>query len=166
VVGRPGDAWFGTGGAARARVFRSTNRGLIWQVADTPIAAGNASSGIFSLAFNGAGHGLAVGGDYRKERDTGDNIARTTDGGRTWSLAGATPLRGFRSAVAYLPDRTGGNVIAVGPAGSDRSADGGVTWSPISDTGFHAISLARGGATGWAAGEKGSISRLVATPRK
>ena len=48
------NAWIGTGGAARARVFRSTDRGRTWTVADTPIHAGNTSSGIFSVAFSDA----------------------------------------------------------------------------------------------------------------
>ena len=93
-------AWFGTGGAARARVYRSTDQGLTWAVADTPIMAGNASSGVFSLAFSDADHGIAVGGDYRLERESGDNLAITSDGGKTWAFAGATRLRSFRSAVA------------------------------------------------------------------
>ena len=86
-------AWFGSGGAARARVYRSADQGLTWAVSDTPIMAGNASSGVFSLAFNDANYGIAVGGDYRLERESGDNLAITNDGGRTWAFAGATRLR-------------------------------------------------------------------------
>ena len=89
VVQGSHNAWFGTGGSARARVFRSTDRGLTWSVADTPIAAGNSSSGIFSLAFSDAKNGIAVGGDYRKEREPGDNLALTMDGGRTWAAPAA-----------------------------------------------------------------------------
>src|SRR5512137_1570489 len=85
-------AWFGTGGAARARVFRSADQGLTWAVADTPIMAGNASSGVFSLAFSDPEHGIAVCGDYRVERETGDNLAITNDGGLTWAFAGAARL--------------------------------------------------------------------------
>src|SRR5689334_8216067 len=33
-------AWIGTGGAAKARVLRTTDRGRTWQLADTPVAAG------------------------------------------------------------------------------------------------------------------------------
>ena len=59
------NAWFGTGGATVARVFRSTDRGLTWTVHETPVAAGSASAGIFSLAFRDALHGVAVGGDFK-----------------------------------------------------------------------------------------------------
>jgi len=160
VEGRK-NAWFGTGGGARARVFRSNDMGLTWQVADTPIMAGNASSGIFSLAFSDALHGLAVGGDYRKERDSGDNLARTTDGGRTWSFIASTRLRGFRSAVAYMPGSNGARVFAIGPGGSDYSRDGGATWTPMTDGGFHAFSIVGGPNAGWGVGEQGIIARLA-----
>src|SRR5262249_211141 len=40
--------WFATGGATVARVFRSTDRGKTWEVAETPMHPENASSGIFS----------------------------------------------------------------------------------------------------------------------
>jgi photosystem II stability/assembly factor-like uncharacterized protein len=153
-------AWFGTGGAARARVYRSSDQGLTWSVADTPIMAGNASSGIFSLAFSDPDHGIAVGGDYRLERESGDNLAVTSDGGRTWAFAGATRLRSFRSAVAYAPGSRGRRLIAVGPGGTDMSDDGGATWAPIGDEGFHALGISPAGGAAWAVGEQGRIARL------
>jgi photosystem II stability/assembly factor-like uncharacterized protein len=157
-------AWFGTGGAARARVFRSSDQGLTWSVADTPIMAGNASSGIFSLAFSDPDHGIAVGGDYRLERESGDNVAVTSDGGRTWAFAGAARLRNFRSAVAYVPGSNGRRLLAVGPAGSDGSDDGGARWVPLGDVGFHALSIAPSGGTAWAVGEQGRVGRLSPLP--
>ena len=164
VVDGKKNAWFGTGGAARARVFRSTDQGLTWQVADTPVIAGNASSGIFSLAFSDARHGLAVGGDYRKERESGDNLAQTVDGGRTWCFVGSTRLRGFRSAVAFVPGSKGQGVFAIGPGGADYSRDGGATWTPTIDGGFHAFSIVGGRNAAWGVGEKGRIARLTGLP--
>jgi len=161
VVEGRANAWFGTGGASRARVFRSSDQGLTWGVADTPIMAGNASSGIFSLAFSDALHGVVVGGDYRKERESGDNLARTVDGGRTWSFVGSTRLRGFRSAVAFVPGSKGLGVFAIGPGGADYSRDGGATWTPTIDGGFHAFSIAGGRNAAWGVGEKGNIARLA-----
>ena len=158
VVQGSRNAWFGSGGAARARVFRSTDQGLTWSVADTPIMAGTASAGIFSLAFSDADHGIAVGGDYRQEREPGDNLAVTADGGKTWAFAGTTRLRSFRSAIGYVPGSKGRRLIAAGPAGTDSSADGGATWAPIGDEGFHALSIAPRGGTAWAVGEQGRIA--------
>ena len=152
------DAWFGSGGGVRARVFHTTDRGATWTVADTPIAADTASAGVFSIAFFDGSRGIAVGGDYRKEREPGDNIVVTSDGGATWTLP-AGRLRSFRSAVAYVPSRRGETLVAVGPAGSDISRDGGRSWSPLGDQGFHALSIAPNG-TAWAVGEKGAVGRL------
>jgi photosystem II stability/assembly factor-like uncharacterized protein len=157
-------AWFGTGGAARARVYRSADQGLTWSVADTPIMAGNASSGVFSLAFSDTEHGIAVGGDYRLERESGDNLAITDDGGRTWVFAGTTRLRSFRSAVAFIPGSKGRRLLAVGPGGTDMAVDGGRTWTPLAADGFHALSISPGGGAAWAVGEQGRIARL--SPRR
>ena len=153
-------AWFGSGGAARARVYRSVDQGLTWAVAATPITAGNASSGVFSLAFSDADHGIAVGGDYRLERESGDNLAITSDGGKTWAFPDVTRLRSFRSAVVYMPGSKGRRLIAVGPGGTDSSADGGRTWTPLGDDGFHALSISPAGGAAWAAGEAGRIATL------
>lgn len=154
VVAGSSHAWFGTGGAARARVFRSTDGGLTWQVSDTPIAAGTPSAGVFSLAFKDERHGVAAGGDYRKEAESSDNFAVTQDGGRTWTPG--PRLRGFRSALVFVPGSAGHTLLAAGPAGSDRSADGSATWTPLGNEGFHAMSIAPDG-TVWAVGENGRV---------
>lgn len=158
------NVWFATGGASVARVFRSTDAGASWKVAETPISTGNASSGIFSVAFRDAKHGVIVGGDYRKESEGGDNVAITTDGGATWTLARGPRPAGFRSAVAYLLGVRRGLLIAVGPSGSDYSIDDGSSWSSLGTTGFHALSLAREGLAGYAVGEEGRLGKLVALP--
>jgi len=77
-------AWIGTGAAAKARVLRTSDGGRTWQAANTPLAAGP-SSGIFSIAFRDANHGVIAGGDYRKEQEAVDNLAVTNDGGVTWN---------------------------------------------------------------------------------
>jgi photosystem II stability/assembly factor-like uncharacterized protein len=154
-------AWFATGGGAKARVFHSADAGDTWTAADTKIAAGNPSSGIFSLAFLDAQDGVAVGGDYRQETAAGDNLQFTTDGGETWTFAGSTRLRAFRSAVAYVPRTHGKTLLAVGPTGTDRSDDHGRTWLPTGDDGYHALSIEPGGRVAWAVGEQGRIARLT-----
>jgi photosystem II stability/assembly factor-like uncharacterized protein len=160
VQGRS-NAWIGTGGAAQARVLRTTDRGATWSDAATPIAAGASSAGIFSIAFSDALHGVIVGGDYRKEREPSDNVALSSDGGRTWVAAGGVKLRSFRSGVVFIPGSRGREIIAVGPAGTDRSFDGGRTWSPAGDVGFHAVSADRTGKGVWAVGEQGRVGRAA-----
>jgi photosystem II stability/assembly factor-like uncharacterized protein len=153
------NVWFGTGGAATARVFRSTDGGITWKQSSTPITAGNASSGVFSIAFKDARNGVIVGGDYRKENEAGDNVATSTDGGATWTLAKGPGPTGFRSGVAYLPGTRGPMIAAVGPSGSDYSLDNGASWVSLGSMGFHAVSFA-GVDAGWAVGEGGRIAKL------
>ncbi len=160
VVEGKSNVWFATGGGATARVFRSADRGGTWKVATTPVNSRTKSSGIFSLAFRDAKHGVAVGGDYQKPSEAIDNIAITADGGRTWnSIAGFRPA-GFRSAVAYVANRSGktdGRLIAVGPSGSDYSVDDGKTWMNIDKVGYNSVAFAQG--AGWAVGPKGRTAK-------
>ncbi len=151
-------AWIGTGAAAKSRVLRTSDGGRTWQVADTPLASGQ-SSGIFSIAFRDAKHGVVAGGDYRKESEAVDNLAMTSDGGITWTLVKG--LSGFRSVVAYVPGSK--KLIAIGPSGGDYSTDDGRTWTTINGPGFDTFSFVRGKQTGWGAGAKGTIGKLTFT---
>lgn len=157
------NVWFGTGGGAVARVFRSTDAGLTWRIASTPITAGNASSGIFSIAFKDPKNGVIVGGDYKKESESGNNVATTNDGGATWVLAKGARLSGFRSAVAYVAGSRNRMVVAVGPSGSDYSIGHGASWVSLGGSGFHALSFA-GVDGGWAVGEGGRVAKYTAAP--
>ena len=159
-------AWFATGGAVKSRVFRSTDQGLTWAVSDTPVIAGQSSCGIFSIAFKDARGGILVGGDYRKVEEARDNIAKTTDGGRTWNLIKDSGMGGFRSCIAYLPGSKGMSLIATGPAGTDFSHDGGMHWTKYDTQGFHALSLAKSKPAGWAAGAGGRIATMGPLPAK
>jgi photosystem II stability/assembly factor-like uncharacterized protein len=152
------NVWFGSGGAATARVFRSTDGGDTWRDAATPITAGNASSGIFSIAFKDDRNGVIVGGDYKKENEAGNNVATSTDGGATWALAKGPQPSGFRSAVAFVAGTRGPMIVAVGPSGSDYSLDDGASWVSLGSMGFHAASFA-GADAGWAVGEGGRIAK-------
>ena len=151
-------AWIGTGAAAKARVLRTSDSGHTWQVADTPLAAGP-STGIFSIAFRDAKHGVIVGGDYQKEREAVNNLAVTSDGGATWRLAKG--LSGFRSVVAYVPGAKTPALVAVGPSGADYSLDDGQTWSPIEGRGFDTFSFVPHAQIGWAAGANGGLAKLT-----
>jgi photosystem II stability/assembly factor-like uncharacterized protein len=163
VVKGDRQAWFATGGAGVARVFRSADRGQSWQTHETPILAANASSGIFSLAFLDANRGVAVGGDYKDPSQTTGIVAWTSDGGRTWASPRMTSPAGYRSCAAVVPGAGRPIVVAVGPTGSDFSTDRGQSWLPLSKTGFHAVGFASPDA-GWAVGDNGSIARFTRMP--
>ena len=145
--------WFGTGGPA-ARVFRSTDGGSTWTVAETPIRSGQPSQGVFSLFFQNERDGIAVGGDYLDELNPAQTAAVTTDGGRTW-VAAETPPSGFRECVVAVSAATPRVLIAVGPSGTDLSEDGGLTWRPFGEGLFHAVGFSADGAMGVAVGMDG-----------
>jgi len=156
VVGKT-HAWIGTGAAAKSRVLFTTDGGKKWSISDTPIKSGP-SSGIFSIAFRDAKHGVVVGGDYKKESEAVENAAITNDGGLTWTLVNG--LSGFRSVVAYVPGGKPGVLIAVGPSGADLSEDDGKTWTPIKGPGFDTFSFAKDKPIGWGSGARGTIGKL------
>ena len=150
-------AWFGTGGAAQARVFRSDDGGASWSVAATPLNSGP-TAGIFALAFRGQQHGLAVGGDFLAETASPDNFAGTADGGASWNLLPAAPPE-YRSGATWLDGHT---ALAVGPSGSDVSTDAGATWQRFDDGSLDTVDCARPTAC-WASGANGRVAYLLRT---
>ena len=146
------DAWFGTGGAAAARIYHSGDGGRNWTVKSAPVRSDGASAGIFSIAFRDAKHGIAVGGDYRSDKEPAGNAAITNDGGASWRAPASSGPHGFRSSVHYLP--RGRQWIATGTSGSDVSKDDGQTWTQFDNGSFNALSGA------WAVGANGRIAVL------
>lgn len=153
---RSGEFWFATGGQA-PRVFHTTDAGDSWTAENTPVRAGDAA-GIYSIAFKNHGTGVAVGGDYTAPSD-GTDAAATKHGSSPWKASNA--LGGYRSGVAYVPGR-GNAVVAVGPTGSDVSADGGRTWASFDTTDYDGIHCASDGAC-WASGPAGAVA-ILTTP--
>ena len=157
VTSGPKDVWLATGGAARARVLHSADRGRTWTATDTPLPAGDPARGVFALAFRDRAHGLAVGGDFRSDQPSPSAAARTRDGGRTWRPAATAPPA-YRSGVAWLPhSRTA--ALAVGPTGTDLTTDAGRTWRTV-DTGSYDTVDCTPDHGCWAAGETGRVARL------
>jgi photosystem II stability/assembly factor-like uncharacterized protein len=148
------DVWFATGGAKKARVFHSKDRGQNWEVCETPIVAGAESAGIFSIAFRDQQQGMIVGGDYRKPNDTGATAAITSDGGKTWILI--DKQLPFRSAVAWAKDRW----VAVGTSGSHVSPDNGATWKLLDRENYNSVGFSASG-EGWAVGPKSRIAKFA-----
>jgi photosystem II stability/assembly factor-like uncharacterized protein len=147
--------WFATGGKA-ARVFRSSDRGQTWTAAETPIVHGNDSSGIFSISFIDAKHGVIAGGDYRHPEQEGANLAYSEDGGATWKLS-LIPRQPFFSAVGYMDPSSGRGLLAVGSARAvfaDHIKR--EQWLASLDANLNALSFV-GPDNAWAVGPKGVI---------
>ncbi len=143
-------------GGNNARVFLSNNRGLNWYYSDaeTSFVKGTAGSGIFSIAMYDAKRGVIVGGNYEKPNDITNNLAFTTDGGKTWNLSKG--LNGYRSGVAYIDKKT---IVAVGSSGSDLTTDGGKTWKNLDKENYNAVA-AKGKKAVWAIGANGLVSKF------
>jgi photosystem II stability/assembly factor-like uncharacterized protein len=152
------DAWFGSGGPAGSRVFRSTDGGHTWTVAGTPIMRGP-SAGIFSVAFRTRLDGLAIGGDFAIPGNAPRALALTHDGGRTWTLVGRGAPGEYRSGATWIPHR-GETALAVGLTGSDVSTDSGHRWRRFDTGSFDAVACRMGGAC-WASGAHERIARLA-----
>lgn len=153
--------WIATGGAI-ARVFRSENSGTTWAPCHTPVAQGNESSGIFSVAFRDPRHGVIVGGDYKNPDADGGNVARTADGGQTWTLAGPRGEIPHKACVRHLAESSW---LTVGRTGIAVSHDDGASWQHVSRESFYTFDVHAESRTGWMAGSDGRVARF-AWPKK
>jgi photosystem II stability/assembly factor-like uncharacterized protein len=159
------NVWFSTGGAQVARVFRSRNRGKTWSVAETPLRPANASSGIFSLAFQDDKFGVAAGGDYaHPERSDVPNLLLTSDGGITWRVGTPTDPPGlYLSSIAIIvsaPKSTVKPIRAAGITGlyhSSLSESG--AWTRDSSENLNTVLYDTQGS--WAVGAKGVVLRVT-----
>jgi len=169
-IGRVGDRamMIGLGGKSAdsnkqmaMMAFTQHGKGGLY-LAETPIPS-HESAGIFSVVgLDDSGDRIvAVGGDYQKTDIASDNIAISEDAGLTWRLPTGAPPFGFRSVVVVVQQKEKGDswLLAMGPSGTDRSADQGDSWENISKTGFHTASFVSGSETGWAAGGNGRIGK-------
>lgn len=163
LIARKGSpqAWFVTGGGTSARVFRSDDRGRSWTATTTPMVAGKASAGLFTVAFLDFRHGYAAGGDYKDVKRAELNGIRTSDGAR-WIRQPLAPT-GFFSAVIAVPG-SAMDLIGVGPVGSAVSRDRGRNWTSWGDLPLNAVEFVDAH-TGWAVGPKGTIVKYAPAPR-
>lgn len=157
VTGADGRAWIAAGNAPRARAFRTTDFGATWTTAETPLVAGE-GAGLTSISMVDASTGFAFGGDLNAAERT-DNVARTTDGGRTWTPLPRLALIGPAYGGVAVPGTSGRALIVVGPGGVDLSLDGGATWRTIDARAWWGIGSAGPNAT-WIAGPGGRIARI------
>jgi len=159
VATSPGYVWIGTGAGGDGRVYRSADAGMRWSVITLPLTRGSPASGVVSLAFRDSLTGVALGGDLGVSDAFRDNVARTADGGRTWTLRGRPPFPGAVYGSSYAPAVTPPVLVAVGPRGAALSRDDGATWTGLSADGYWAVAFA-GSRRAWMVGPGGRITRL------
>jgi len=152
------DAWIATGGSATSRVFHSADRGKTWRASSTPIPAGAAARGVFSVAFLNPKEGFAAGGDYKETRMAGTNGAYSVDGGASWTKVEVAPA-GYMSVVVPVPGAPRA-LVAAGLAGSGYSKDAGRTWTELDRTPLNTLGFASP-TQGWAVGPKGLLMKYT-----
>jgi photosystem II stability/assembly factor-like uncharacterized protein len=157
TAGQGVTTYLGSGGGDGPHIFVSPDHGHTWSVTTVPLASGPAA-GVFSVRFHDADDGVAVGGNVGDPASKLGNAAWSSDGGSSWREATVRPS-GYRSGSAWLPGERD-VAIAVGPTGSDVTADAGRTWSSFDDGSFDSVECAPDGAC-WASGAQGRVARLV-----
>jgi photosystem II stability/assembly factor-like uncharacterized protein len=165
-------AWIATGAAAKARILATTDGGDTWRAFETPVVQGTPSSGILTVAFRDARHGILGAGELAAPDQFTDNVARSSDGGRTWRLGSHTPFPGATFGLAYASgaprgdddedddDRLARTVVFTGPGGSAFTPDEGDTFIPLAGlTNFWAVAFDNPKA-GWIVGTGGRIVKI------
>lgn len=171
-------AWIATGGSEKARVLATTDRGRTWAAYETPIVQGTAISGGFTVDFRDDRHGMLGGGDLAAPTALSDSVARSRDGGKTWTLTTRAPIPGAVFGLSYVRERGDDDdgeaedddedgegdfertVVATGPGGTAWTPDEGRTWFSLSGVAnFWAVAFASPRA-GWLVGTDGRITKL------
>ncbi|KMU60664.1 glycosyl hydrolase [Elizabethkingia anophelis] len=124
--------WIATGGMS-SRILRQNLNTQKWEIFNTPFVQGKSSQGMYSVDFYGDRFGIAVGGDYTAQKENQDNIATTTDGGKTWEIQASGKNGGYMTCVRIKPGSEGKEIIAVGDQHISYSVDYGKTWKVISE---------------------------------
>lgn len=152
-------AWVVTGGA-KARVLHSPDKGKNWTVTQSPIKEGGQMTGIYSIDFHDASHGIIFGGDWNQQADNHQNKAVTTDGGKNWQLVADGTGPGYRSSVKYFPGSRGNSILAAGIPGISVSQDGGKSWRELNQQSWYAAAFVPGKRSCWLAGNR-KIGKIV-----
>ena len=156
VVAADQDLWVATGGS-EARVFRSRDQGVSWEVFETPMVHGNPSTGIFSIAFRDTQVGVVVGGDYLDPSQDPGNVAWTENGGETWTRSTSSVPIEQKSCVQFLSEKI---VLGAGRSGLVLSRDQGRSWAALEGPAYYTFGFDRGSGVGFLAGSDGRVGRF------
>lgn len=150
--------WFGTGGSDKARIFLSEDKGENWRAFDSQIKSGSSSCGVFSICFKDELNGIAVGGDYKNNKDTTSNCSISDDGGLSWQSVKSNQPNGFRSCVSWNEKYK--FYLTTGTSGTDYTIDDGKTWKAIDTRSFNSIGISKSDGSCFMVGDKGVIVKI------
>jgi PKD repeat protein len=139
--------WFTTN---KGRIFRSSDKGLNWTAASTPLGL---NVTLTNIAFRDANNGYVTGLNPSTQADVG--LYKTTDGGATWTLwPVSTSTITAKSAIEYVPGSTSTYYVSGATAGASGTAytnDDGATWTLIDNIQHTALGFLNE-STGWTGG--------------
>lgn len=148
--------WIGT---TEGRIYFSADKGVTWDIQETPIISDEPTQGIYSMDFFDENIGFAIGGDYTKPDSNKANKIKTVDGGKTWQLMADGQEPDYKSCVQYVPNSNGEALVAIGFTGISYSSDGGANWKELSEEPFFTLRFLND-STAFAAGSN-RIAKLV-----
>lgn len=154
-----GRAWIGAGNTTTSRVFRTDDYGRSWTAAELPIEAGE-GAGATAVSRVDRERGFAFGGALGTVDAYTRNVARTDDGGASWSLLPPLSFPGAAYGGLAVPGTDGALLLAVGPGGAAASAGGGARWTTIDDQAWWGVGAA-GPDAAWIVGPEGRIARVT-----
>lgn len=131
IIIKNNKTWIVSGGK-KSRVLYSADKGLTWDVHQTPIIEGKTMTGIFTGDFYNESIGIISGGDYEKPNQNFQNKAITHDGGKNWKLIAENQGFGYASCIQFVPQSKGQELVCVGANGMFYSADEGEHWKQVS----------------------------------
>ncbi len=154
----------GTGGFS-SRIWYMADDEVSWEQVPSSMFRFLESAGVFSMSpIPGTLDFVAVGGDYKKEDDSGNAAIASHATLQTlhpeerhaythYTVEKVSAPIGYRSGVACTSRKS---CLAVGPSGVDLW--NGAKWSKVSSTGHDAIDMV--GNIGWVSGDLGRIGRI------
>ena len=148
--------WIAT---TNSRIYFSPDKGISWEVFETPIVKASQTQGIYSVDFWDENLGIVVGGDYTQPEKNEANKAITKDGGRTWQLISDGKIPNYKSCVQFVPNTQGKGIVALGFTGISYSFDMGSSWQQLSDEGFFTLRFLNDSVA--YAGGKNKIAKLT-----
>ena len=147
--------WYGS---TKGRVYRTTNRGYNWSVWSTSLEK---NANINSIAFMDGKNGIAISCiDGSSLEFASNKMARTRDGGETWTTISA-PDRPMFANITHVPGADSTFFVTSSSDsgalyGSAYSIDFGKTWITIDSIPHNAIAFASP-TYGWTSGMLDSI---------
>jgi photosystem II stability/assembly factor-like uncharacterized protein len=158
IAGEGGRGWIAAALGESTRAFLTTDYGRTWAAAVVPVVSGD-GAGLTSISMVDARRGTAFGGNLGITDVHTDNLARTLDGGRTWTALPHASMTGALYGGVHVPDTGLRGMVAVGPGGADVSIDGGERWATLDLRPWWGIGSLGPDAT-WITGPGGRIARI------